>query len=601
MAGWYMLWTGGNSNSPQNIPIVSTQFNPAAASLTEGDSYSWLVQESSSSNPTPGTDFPVASCDVVPKGFHDGATCSLINGWTCDPNNYSLPLNVDFYYDGPDGSGGKWLGSTTANVTREAAVGAQCGGNSAHGFNFTPPSSVIDGNIHSIYAYPINIDSSGNPTGNNPPLSGTPKTLGPCAFSISGFVYTDTNKNTKYDPQPPTNESLYTGPVKLTGTACLNGTAPCTSFTTVANNGNFNTGINLPAGEYIVKLTSVPDSSYSIFGNSYIVTVGPSCSPAPGQASSSCDANGNVLGVALGISNSNVWIQSTGGNIYMSNIQYSTIPANACGGNPYMSIAQAPANASPGIIYTGNSATDFGAGHASTNNWWVGGLGQYAEPIQISPTGAITTSYASISNLIAASGKAPTPLTSVAGCGNLSNCNLPSDLPAGAYTADVGVDGTFKLTAQAGTFDKGDYVILVNGSGNSAKTLIDSDISVPAGNTLLVSSNIDIHVDKSVGWDDSTNTTSNIEGYYSTDGSFIVDGNTLDGKSCPGSPDKRLNMQGAIVTNAVVTGSGTLQIHRDMCAGDLCPTLSIQARPDYILNTPALYTRPTLIQQQVSP
>ena len=113
----------------------------------------------------------------APKGFFDNASCSSFSGWACDANDYAQPLSVHFYADGQAGSG-TFIGATTAGAAREAAVGGLCGGNANHGFNFTTPDSLKDGQIHTIYAYGINI-----PSGTNPLLDTNAKTI-TCALPV---------------------------------------------------------------------------------------------------------------------------------------------------------------------------------------------------------------------------------------------------------------------------------------------------------------------------------------------------------------------------------------------------------------------------------
>ena len=108
-----------------------------------------------------------------PKGFHDGSDCSQSAGWACDADNYNQALDIHFYRDGPAGGGGTFIGSVSANQPREAGVGAECGGNSNHGFVFTTQASLKDGNSHTIYAYAINIGSGTT----NPLLTNSPKTI----------------------------------------------------------------------------------------------------------------------------------------------------------------------------------------------------------------------------------------------------------------------------------------------------------------------------------------------------------------------------------------------------------------------------------------
>lgn len=114
-----------------------------------------------------------AQCANLPKGWHDGSDCNQSVGWACDADNYNQPLDIHFYRDGSAGGGGVFIGSVSANQPREAAVGAECGGNSNHGFVFTTPDSLKDGAAHTIYAYAINIGSGDT----NPLLSGSPKTI----------------------------------------------------------------------------------------------------------------------------------------------------------------------------------------------------------------------------------------------------------------------------------------------------------------------------------------------------------------------------------------------------------------------------------------
>jgi len=49
-----------------------------------------------------------------PKGWHDFSDCRASEGWACDPDDYSQPLEIHFYADGPAGSG-TFIGSTIAN------------------------------------------------------------------------------------------------------------------------------------------------------------------------------------------------------------------------------------------------------------------------------------------------------------------------------------------------------------------------------------------------------------------------------------------------------------------------------------------------------
>lgn len=126
-------------------------------------------------------------CKVtIPKGHLDSGSCNApLKGWTCDPDNYSQPLQVHFYEEQGGNAFAKFLGASTANVAREPAVAAQCGGNNLHGFSYNLPASMKDGAAHKIHAFAINI----GPVNSNPQLSGE--------VNVSGC-----NPDGEFDPPP---------------------------------------------------------------------------------------------------------------------------------------------------------------------------------------------------------------------------------------------------------------------------------------------------------------------------------------------------------------------------------------------------------------
>jgi hypothetical protein len=122
-----------------------------------------------------------------PKGWLDSVDANgIAYGWACDPDSYGAALEVRLYLDGGPGTG-SFLGNPTAGLTREAAVGDACGGSRSHGFAFTLPQSVQDGQTHSLYAYAVNIEE-----GDNAQLSGSPKSFrlgsSPPPATCSGVV-----------------------------------------------------------------------------------------------------------------------------------------------------------------------------------------------------------------------------------------------------------------------------------------------------------------------------------------------------------------------------------------------------------------------------
>lgn len=107
-----------------------------------------------------------------PKGYLESINCEKMTGWACDADDYSKAIAIHFYDGGFVGQGGKFIGSTTADLVREPTVGNNCGSNNNHGFSFIVPAVLKDGESHKIYAYAINI-----PSGNNPLLNAGSKTI----------------------------------------------------------------------------------------------------------------------------------------------------------------------------------------------------------------------------------------------------------------------------------------------------------------------------------------------------------------------------------------------------------------------------------------
>ncbi|MEK6840320.1 MAG: SdrD B-like domain-containing protein, partial [Nanoarchaeota archaeon] len=142
-------------------------------------------------------------------------------------------------------------------------------------------------------------------------------------------------------------------------------------------NGAFSVS-NIPAGTYAVCYTSLPGGYQIIYPTitppSYIVTVGSSCSTDTAHGSS-C-SSGSIINLNFAILLYGPWIQSTGTDIRLdTGFNYYIPPLASCG--PYAS--GNGGGVSNGIIFTGGTNANFGAGSAGqTTNWVVGG-GSYPE------------------------------------------------------------------------------------------------------------------------------------------------------------------------------------------------------------------------------
>lgn len=94
-----------------------------------------------------------------PIGVFEKADCLELVGWTCDKDNVNQWLNVQFYADGPKGTGA-FIGSTVARIFRSDVMSTNfCEGTSLHGFSLNTPAFLKDGQSHQIYAYGMNIET----------------------------------------------------------------------------------------------------------------------------------------------------------------------------------------------------------------------------------------------------------------------------------------------------------------------------------------------------------------------------------------------------------------------------------------------------------
>ena len=182
---WSVSFAGSNTIASYKIMRDGAQIfqaSPSASAyqdsgLSASTSYSYTVAAYDAAGVLLAQSAAVSAATLgssgfAPVGAQDSADCAQSVGWTCDHDDFSQALQVQLYANGPAGVG-TLLGTVTANQAREAAVGGACGGYAGHGFSFTTPPSLKDGQPHSLYAYAVNI----GPAGANPLLTNSPKTI----------------------------------------------------------------------------------------------------------------------------------------------------------------------------------------------------------------------------------------------------------------------------------------------------------------------------------------------------------------------------------------------------------------------------------------
>lgn len=455
----------------------------------------------------------------------------------------------------------------------------------------------------------------GTPT---PTPSGTPTpTPGP-TYTVSGNVFVDANKNKKFDAG---TEQNYAGGITITSVDSASGLSSGTVVVDNPSAGTY-TVSGLPAGSYTISYTSTLPTGYQMTypvngpPPSFTVSVGTGNCSVGGSNSAVCDspASGDITSLNFGMTNSLPWVQSGGGGDIRADSGFNPggsgglggggtgasfnnpIPSTAslsCSGGAYTSVSSGAG--SPGIVYTGNGSAYFGQGSASVNNWVAGGVTNPESFGPIGIGGIIKTSYAYMQSVAQQASITPIDLTSdssFCSLGGLTNCRLSSSLPHNIYVTNGSLTLTGSGTPASYTFPSNQsYIILVNGDLN-----IQTQLHVPVGSTVMFSVSGNINVDKSVG-EIYSSTATDLEGVYSTDKSFIIQGIN----DCTVGADSRLNIAGSVIVNAAL-GGGSVQNQRDLCANNLyCPVFSIQSRPDFILNAPNFIKKANYTWQEAAP
>lgn len=491
-------------------------------------------------------------CDdkFLSSGF--GGYCSCTNNAIHTPGTISIPAG----------------GSRSVTVNRANPYGQACGS-----YQFDIWIDSVDGNNG------CNLGNAGI-TG----VSGVCETGRTCippppSYSVTGNVFVDSNKNRTKDGA----ESNYTGGITITSV----NSGGTNSGTVATTNGSYTVTGLLP-GTYRISYNALPANYFLTYPQtgpppSYQVTVGPGCN-TNGALGASCTAN-NIANLNFGISNSIPWIQSYDLDIRFDDGYTNTIPQSPS--YPPYAVVQSASAANPGIVFSGDSTFTYGQGQASSSNWQVGGT-VYPEVFQ-SNTNQLQTSYQHLLDTATSADITPTNLTSLPSCSNLANCTLPATLPNGIYRAN----GNVTINNYTVGVNK-DHIFLINGN-----LTLNGNITIPTTSTALFAASRDIIVPSNVGA--VTNTfplpTAQLQGFYSAGEDFIVQGIN----NCLVGTDRMLVVAGAVIVNANGAGGDFIN-QRDLCGGNpQYPAFSIQARPDFILNSPSFLMKQNTVFREDAP
>jgi len=584
-----------------------------------------------------------AANDLPEDQYYNGITLSLSGGYNTRPTvtTSTIPLKGVGYYRFTGLRGGPVGYTVTLNDT-VAGFTADFPANNGNNTTTNPRSNIQLGNVDPWLAH-----------FNMTPL-----------YSISGNIFIDQDKNLFKGGDPNYTASQLT--ILIDGTAPTgrdsNGNPILRSVPLNLNTvtGAYDSGIILISGKYTVEHTTfpLPDGflpTYPDAGRPYsfdvwigtqtnsvgtpipaatgyrcIDTLGPpklhndaTCWQAPGTP-----FNGSIQNVNFGISDSIPWYQGQGGDIRADRGVSNPIPDPRAGDTPACvkkGNIITGSSTTAGVWFSGDSSWDFCASvntckdrannnpptPPNLNEWIVGGTGDTRAKYSSRINGALSTEYGVLLNT--ATSNNITVNNGIPGCGNpAAGCAIPNNLANGVYR----IQGNMLLNAS--TLGRNhDYVFLIDGD-----LRIAGNVFVPVSSTAVFSSRNDILISSTVGQSadlagSQTNCTiadpnndsgnhpgCNVEGIYSANHNFVVEGSgKLGCQNIPATPrDRKINIAGVVIANALPSTSGGFSSQRDTCEDTLyCPVFTIKDRPDFVLNAPEFMKYKNYLWQEVAP
>jgi hypothetical protein len=280
-----LSWTSSNMSSPQVSSPLDGVISSSSSAFDLSQSITYGSRTFSLKNNTythgsvavsadcvSGTTFDGDSCEPAnsdPIGNFEGGSCA-VTGWTCDPDNYNIPIYVDL------GVGSTTIGTTLANITRDTSIGAQCGGNRVHGFSFSMPTQYQNGIPVTVNATAIN-----TPSGNSPNLGSQNIT---CLVTAGHLFVT------------PSSCVIPTGGSTCTVGATWDTSNVATPMLYDGNTGS-STPVNAQQSSAYTIYASFPSTTYSLRNGSTNLdskTVTATCKGGSQWNTSSCVATTNV-------------------------------------------------------------------------------------------------------------------------------------------------------------------------------------------------------------------------------------------------------------------------------------------------------------------
>jgi len=231
-------------------------------------------------------------------------------------------------------------------------------------------------------------------------------------------------------------------------------------------------------------------------------------------------------------------------------------------------------NQYPGIYYSSTTQAEIGGGNISVAGWIVNNEYLYNTDTQ-NRNG--TVSYNFYKSRAKTEGVEIHPLTA----GTLN----PNEITeSGVYEANG------NLIINSYTHTNGNrVVILANGD-----VTINTPINIPVSQGLfIVAAKGNIIIPPTIGTTTLSSSTPNLVGYYSAEGSIVLP----SAANCPSTPDRRLNVAGALIANSVKpfasNGTGSIQNQRTLCNENLnYPSIYVSSRLDFLTQLTDFYKVP---------
>ncbi len=266
----------------------------------------------------------------------------------------------------------------------------------------------------------------------------------------------------------------------------------------------------------------------------------------------------------------NPWWQTINGLVYAGNtsgqVAYSAIPQTCTSPSctPALSLRNSTGTAnSTGFVITGGGSVDSTA-ETDTSTTYLSEDSRTDRVLGARVNGP-RENYAYFSQLFSM-GSAPTADFT----GSKPN-SAPANGRAYYASGDVNINSTWNLNS-------GDeYVIFVNGNLN-----INQDIRVATGGFVAFIVKGNITVDNTVGHNNLTLTTGNVEGIYIADQQIIIEGGLAGG-------DRKFVGEGSFIGWG---GVGLQREYANISDNDTKPTELFRFRPDLMINAPERMKKP---------